>query len=127
MTVRSDEAELGLQAAEIHGVHRLTVSGDVDSAVEVEFRAGLDKAVAGANSPLVIDLGGVRYFDARGVSALVEAQKQMNARPDNLYIAVTSPIVRRLFSLLGLDKFFDVYGSVDDAMAAAEKGKLTAP
>jgi anti-anti-sigma factor len=114
--------QLRLTTAKFQGVHRLTVLGEVDSTVKAEFREALQKAVAGANSPLMIDLSGVRYIDAGGFSTLIEAQKRMTARPDKLYIVVND-FVQRLFSILKLDTFFDLYVSADDAMAAAVKGK----
>ena len=53
--------------------------------------------------------------------ALVGAQKSMTARPDKLYIVVNRPTLRRLFSILNLDKFFHLYVSAGDAVAAAVK------
>jgi anti-sigma B factor antagonist len=103
-------------------VHVLTVSGRVDSEVESLFRAGLATAVAGANSPLILDLTGVTHIDSNGLGALIQTQRQMNARPDELYFVVRDPRIRRTFSVLGLEKFFAVYEIVEDAMAAALKG-----
>jgi anti-anti-sigma factor len=116
-------AHLRTTTAKLQGVHLLTVSGEVDLMVTGQFREALDKAVAGANSPLTIDLSDVRYLDAAGFGALISAQRQMNDRPDKLYIVVSSPFIRRLFSVLGLEAFFDLYASVDEAVAAAVKGK----
>jgi len=104
------------------GVHVLTVSGEVDIQVRAEFRERLIEAVDGANSPLVIDLSGVDFIEASGFIALVEAQERMNARPDKLYIVVQNPLVRRLFSILRLDAFFDLYTATKDALAAAATG-----
>jgi anti-sigma B factor antagonist len=105
------------------GVHLLAVSGEVDLAAQTEFREALEKAVAGANSPLIIDLSGVRFIDASGFSALIATQKKMTARPDKLYVIVDNPFIRRLFSILGLDTFFDLRVSVNAAIAAAVKAR----
>jgi anti-sigma B factor antagonist len=122
--IQSDSStQLRLTTATSQGVHLLRVSGEVDISVKVEFRDALERAVAEANSPLVIDLSGVRYFDASAFSALVAAQKRMTARPDKLYIVVNCPIVRQLFSLLKLDTFFDLHVSAGHAVAAAVKDR----
>jgi len=100
-------------------VHLLTVSGDVNKAVESTFRDALATAVDGANSPLILDLTGVTYIDGNGIGALIRTQRQMNARPDKLYFVIRDPRMRRRFTALGLDKFFDLYEIPEDAMVAA--------
>lgn len=127
MARSGNDARLRFAKDEIRGVHVLTVSGDVDLLVRADFRAGLVEAVDGANSPLVIDLSGVNYIDAGGFTALIEAQQSMTARPDNLYVVVKNPLIRRLFRILELDDFFDLYSDAKAAMAAAEKGFAHVP
>jgi anti-anti-sigma regulatory factor len=46
----------------------------------------------------------------------------MDARPDELYFVVRDPRIRRTFSVLGLNKLFDLYETPQAAMAAALKG-----
>jgi anti-sigma B factor antagonist len=102
-------------------VHVLTVSGEVNNTVESSFRDALATAVEGANSPLMLDLTGVTSIDSNGLGALIKTQRQMNARPDKLYVVVRDARIRRTFSALGLDKLFDVYETPETAMAAALK------
>jgi len=68
---------------------------------------------------LMIDLNAVRYMDASSFSALIGAQENMTARPDKLYIVAGNPLLQRLFSIPGLETFFDLYVTADDALAAA--------
>jgi anti-sigma B factor antagonist len=112
---------LTLTSAVDRGVHVLTVSGHVNDAVEAIFRDALASAVAGANSPLVLDLTGVTYIDSNGLGALIRTQRQMNARPDELYFVVRNPRIRRTFSALGLDKLFDLYETPEAATDAARR------
>jgi anti-sigma B factor antagonist len=116
-----DLRHLTLTRAEDRGVHVLTVSGNVDDVVESTFRDALATAVAGANSPLILDLTGVTYIDSNGLGALIRTQRQMNARPDKLYLVVCDPRTRRTFSALGLNKLFDLYETLKAATAAALK------
>ena len=121
MAGNRQDTRLQLTTGLDQGVHVLTVSGEVDMMVRSEFREGLVAAVDGANSPLILDLSAVNYLDAGGFSSLIVGQKRMAARPDKLYVVVTNPLVRRLFSVLGLEKFFDLYTDLKSAMAAALK------
>jgi anti-anti-sigma factor len=67
----------------------------------------------------VIDLSGVRYMDSSCLTKIALMQKQRSARsllPASFVIA--SPALRRLFSIVGYDRRWPVYDSVDDAIAA---------
>jgi anti-anti-sigma factor len=75
----------------------------------------LRKGIEAANSPLVVDLSGVRYMDSTGINALIWAQRQMDERSDRLYIVLSHPLLRRLFSILNLDYIFDLCDNKHDA------------
>ena len=96
--------------------------GDIDLEVKEQFHNALQQAVAGANSPLVIDLSSVRYIDSLGFNALFETQRQMDARPDKLYFVIHSPLLLRLFAMLNLDKISNLYPTMGEALAAAKSG-----
>lgn len=119
---KGDDGRLRCISTLQNGVAVLMVSGDVDFAVRTDFQTAIDAAVAGAHSPLVIDLEGVRYIDSSGFVGLIRAQKQMTDRSDKLYVVVGNSNVRRLFSLLSLDQVFALFDTRAAAVAAALQG-----
>lgn len=119
---KDDDGRLRCISTLQEGVSVFVVSGDVDFAVRADFHSAIDAAVAGARSPLVIDLSAVRYIDSSGFVGLIRAQKQMADRSDKLYVVVGSSNVRRLFSILSLDQVFALYETRKSAVAAALRG-----
>jgi anti-anti-sigma factor len=118
-TPKDDDDRLRCVSTVQEGVKVLVVSGDVDFAVRADFQSAINEAVKGCDSPLIIDLNGVRYIDSSGFVGLIRAQKQMTERLDKLYVVVGSSNVRRLFSLLSLDQVFALYETREGAVSAA--------
>ena len=119
----TDSVEPTLRTASqvLKGVHVLRISGEVDLSVKQQFEQALKSAVEGVHSPLVIDLEGVQYMDSMGFNALLNAQRQMMARNDKLYIGLQNHHLQKVFAILGFDKIFRKHGTLDDALAAASR------
>ncbi len=89
----------------------LRVSGEVDVASVHTFRDALDAIISEAHSPAVVDLSRVTFIDARGVSALVAAHRQVSGTEVTLVLLDPAPSVRRLLEITGLDEHFTVESS----------------
>ena len=114
----TDNGRLRCISTSVEGVRVLDVSGEIDFAVRADFRSVLDAVVANTDSPLIVDLTGVRYIDSSGFAELISAWKRMTEGHKRLYI-VSSPTVRRLLRILGLERVFDYYGTQRSAVATA--------
>jgi anti-sigma B factor antagonist len=69
-------------------------------------------------SPTVItDMSGTTFCDSSGLRALIQASWQAQANHGELRIATSSERVLRLFTLTGLDKKLNIYGTVTQALA----------
>ena len=67
----------------------------------------------------IVDLSGVRYLDSSCLTKIALMQKERSAQsllPASFVIA--SPALRRLFSIVGYDRRWPVYDSVEAAVAA---------
>jgi anti-sigma B factor antagonist len=109
----------GLSTDVEHGVQVLTVSGEIDLMVAAEFADAVNEAVKSTDVHLVIDLARVRYMDSSAFRVLIPAQNAMAAGTKHLGLVVESEHLNRLFAILGLDQFFQIHPSLDDALAAA--------
>jgi anti-sigma B factor antagonist len=89
----------------------LRVSGEVDIATEPTFRRALDAVIAEAHSPAVVDLSQVTFIDARGLSALLAARREVSGTEVTLVLLDPSPSVRRLLEITGLTNHFDIESS----------------
>jgi anti-sigma B factor antagonist len=80
---------------------------------------GLNAALADGVRVVVADLSGTGFCDSSGVRTLVLFHRRAAARGAEVRMVVTSPTVRRVFELMGVDGVLPVYGTLGEAMADA--------
>jgi anti-anti-sigma factor len=83
-------------------------AGEVDISTSPQLGAALETAVAGATSSVDLDLGGVTFLDASGVSAILVARNR--AHRDGIRLRVVHPttFVRRVLEITGVTSVCDV-------------------
>nr|WP_260408581.1 STAS domain-containing protein [Planomonospora venezuelensis] len=81
-------------------VHR--VSGEIDIATAPALRARLQNALT-AGGRLLVDLSGVTFMDARGLSALVAVNNRARELGGAVHLVGVPAAVRRLLRLTGLN------------------------
>ena len=67
---------------------------------------------------LVVDMTATTFCDSAGITALGRAARRAAATDATMRLAVASPSVLRVFSLVGIDRLIDVHPSVEEARAS---------
>jgi anti-sigma B factor antagonist len=96
------------------------VKGDVDMNSSTDVREALEQVFRQRSSTmraLVVDLSQVRYMDSSGIATLVEALQTCMKQGLQLRLADLSPPVKDIFELARLASVFEIYTSLNDAMA----------
>jgi len=102
------------------GVPVIEVGGDVDLAAIGRFTAAVERAAEASQGAVVLSAGGTAYFDSQSIQALFQVGKRLQTSRRALLVAVPplSPL-RQLLDVVGLGTVFPMFGSVDQAVAAA--------
>lgn len=97
----------------------LALRGNLDALSATELRREIDMLVAERCSPLVLDLSGLTLVDSSGVGAIVSLLKRMRtlSPPGDVKIADLRGQPLQIFQLLRLNKAFEIYPSVAEALA----------
>jgi anti-sigma B factor antagonist len=66
---------------------------------------------------LIADLSRTTFCDSTGVNALVRAFGRASASDGEMRLAVTTPAVRRVLAITGVDRLLDIYPSVAASLA----------
>jgi anti-sigma B factor antagonist len=85
----------------------------IADAVRDELLAVLDQGAA----LLVADLSTTEFCDSAGVSALVRAYRRAGASGSCVRFVVSTPAVKRVLSITGVDRLVDIFPSVAASMA----------
>lgn len=92
--------------------------GEIDVYTAPDLRDNLGETVDSGAPNLVINLESVRYIDSSGLSVLLETHKRTRARDGNMSVICNHTQILKLFSLTGLNKVLQVFGTEAEAVEA---------
>lgn len=92
---------------------------DTIEPVQTAVRAALPQSDGAA---LVLDAANLALLNSLGITALLQIQDLCRTRQAGMAIAALPQSTRTLLSQLRLDKRFDLYGTVDEAVVSLESG-----
>lgn len=104
----------------------VTLSGDIDVATASQVRSDLLPLVNHGLPVVVVDLSAVSFLDSTGLGTLLAVQRRADALDVALRLAAPRRGPRRALHITGLDRVFDVYPTLDDALSTAPTGTETA-
>ncbi len=95
----------------------VSLAGEWESYRSDELRERLEPAYSHAE--VLLDLTAAKYVTSTLVGALVTAHEHRQAQGlPRMSVAIESAFVRRLFVATGLEEFFAIYKSLDEALKA---------
>ena len=94
----------------------IALSGDVDMDTSPELRRQLLLLIDQRTPVIMVDLENVTYMDSSGIATFVEGLKNMMAYRGRLKFFRIPTKVKDIFTFSKLDKVFDMYGSMEDAL-----------
>ncbi len=100
----------------------VSLGGEIDVYTAPFVRERLDEAVREGRTNLIVDLTQVRFLDSTGLGVLVGRLKLTRSRGGSLRLVGSEDRVLKVFSITGLDKVFEIYPTLDEAVAAAKSG-----
>ena len=98
---------------------------ELDAGNAGEFKAAM-APILEANSKLVIDLGELQFVDSSGLGALLSCLRQMTAKNGDLKLCRMTKQVRATFELVRMHRIFEIFDTVDQAVAAFQKAIVPA-
>jgi anti-sigma B factor antagonist len=102
------------------------VSGEIDVYTAPKLREALLSLVDSGTYRLIVDMSGVEFLDSTGLGVLVGGLKRVRAHDGSIDLVVTQGRILRIFKITGLSKVFNIYDSVDEALAGGGASSASA-
>lgn len=109
-----DKRLLQIVAEAVNGATLVRVAGMVESGNAEQLDNNLSEIV-NHDSRLVIDLADVDMMSSSGLGLLIKHTETLSD-PENMVLVGLQPRVLEVFRALGLDQFFVIHQSLDDAL-----------
>lgn len=107
----------------------VAAAGRIDYQNADEFKAALmphlENCGAGRDQ-VVLDLSQLDYISSAGLRVLMIAAKEVRARQGKLLAVTLQPVVREIFEISHFTLVFDIFDSVQDALAKISPAALAA-
>ena len=98
--------------------------GSIDASTVHIFQQELEKARRQGVSKLVLDISKIKYVNSTGLGSLVKYADAFRSAGGGLVLLKVPPKVKIVIEMLGLDEFFEMVGTSQEALARLTK---TAP
>jgi anti-sigma B factor antagonist len=102
---------------EQNGILVFALEGRVDSTGASEMDQALQAAAADNQHKMVLDMSKVTYINSAGLRTLADILTQNRGAGGDLRLIALSPKVERVFKIIGFDKFFATYDTLEAALA----------
>lgn len=95
-----------------------TLEGRIGSEGAVDLELALQAAASAGRNRMILDMTKVPYINSSGLRTLADILTQNRRENGDLLLVGLSPKVKRIFQVIGFDRFFADYASIDEALAA---------
>lgn len=102
----------------------IKLEGEVDVYSAPRLRFEQSSQLEAGVKQIILDLTKVAYLDSIALGTMLSGFKKANEAGSKLIIASSNTYARKVFSITGLNKIFEFYDSLDDAIKALEKPKV---
>jgi anti-anti-sigma factor len=109
---------MNILVREDHGVTIFTVDGRVDTQGAVTMDQSLQAAVVQGQYKMVMDMTDVTYISSAALRSLADVLTKSKKAGGDLKLVALSSKILRVFRIIGFDRYFSIYDTVEAAQAA---------
>ncbi len=91
------------------------VRGRIDQTLSPKLEETLVELLEQGHSQLIVDMGEATYINSGGLRCLVSAWRRAKKQNGDLFICRLNTRLDEIFNIIGFDKVFQIFTSVEEA------------
>ena len=111
--------DLTIQVQEVKGVpgaSLVVLNGSIDAKTVITFQTQLNTVKERGSNRFILDMEHVKYVNSTGLGFLINLSDSITTDKGGIALVKVQPKVKVVFDMLGLNAFFKIYPSRDEAM-----------
>ena len=100
----------------IQDISVIDLNGDIDFREMIRIKDAIGSLIEKKRLKVVINLKSVDHINYLSIGVLLERLKLLRNLNGDLKLAGMSPFLRDIFEVVGMDRFFEDYTSLEDAI-----------
>ncbi len=108
---------MNITERDVQGVSVIVLDGRIDSQGAIEVDQALQDAIAAGKHKMVLDMTDVAYISSAGLRILADVVTKCREAGGDLKLIALNRKVMRVFRIIGFDKFFSIYDTLEAAIA----------
>ena len=100
----------------IQDISVIDVTGDIDFREMIRIKNTIGSLIEKERTKVVINLKSVDHINYLSIGVLIERLKLLRNLNGDLKLAGMSPFLRDIFRVVGMDRVFEEYTSLEDAI-----------
>ncbi|KPC76458.1 anti-sigma factor antagonist [Streptomyces coelicoflavus] len=100
----------------------LEFRGEIDIASAAEITPHLDRETRRPGARVVLDLGGVEFFDCSGLRLLYRARSQVLEQGGQVHLVCAHPLTLRMLRITGLGRLLPPRPTLEEALGVSRPG-----
>ena len=100
----------------VQGIAVIDVAGDIDFREMAVIKNAISSLIKKEQTKVVLNLRSVEYINSLSIGVLIGRQQILRRLNGDLKLSGMSIHVRKVFQTVGLDRLFEDYQSLDDAV-----------
>ena len=107
-----------IERRQVGDVHVWSIDGGLDHTTHDQFMAEMDRILASGDRKVVLDFSRLTYISSLSLGTLVRVHARFKKSVATLRFAGLHTNVTQILRFAHLDRIFDLYGTVNDAVSA---------
>ena len=98
-------------------INVFVLKGRIDTEGAIDLDLALQAAVLGRKHKMVLDMAQVRYISSAGLRTMADVLTKNQEQGGDLKLVALNRKVQRVLRIIGFDKFFSIYDTLEAAIA----------
>ena len=121
--MEQNQTNISVEIQNIDDIALIILDGEIDAHNAPAVRSKVDQILESGTNKIVFNLKEARYIDSTSIGLLVSVYKRTREANGSTCIINPSNRVERLLLVSGLDRYFSVFNSFDEAKSYLNSGE----